>query len=224
MVLRERLAEVQSQVEILRRLHQPSTVRRYTLRERFWILYHMSYFDVPRRRGQQTFGVARSTFYRWLRRIDGNGESRRIAQLRMHTFCTNPSAHPDQTEIVEFPPGPSPTLRQSTDLWPRGSSWAMLMTCLSSCLFFGPTGATIPGCVSSFFTRAMSPLPATAVSRGRPTTIGRTGASGRRNLGRVRPGAGRPPSRAPEAPAATENLPSHHGPSGRVGAELWLEA
>jgi transposase InsO family protein len=52
------------------------------LRERFLILYHVSYFDVPRRRVQQTFGVARSTFYRWLRRIDGNGGSRRIAWNR----------------------------------------------------------------------------------------------------------------------------------------------
>jgi hypothetical protein len=77
MVLRERLAELQSQVEILRRLHQPSTSRRYPLRERFLILYHVSFFDVPRRPVQQTFGVARSTFYRWLRRIDGRGDSRR---------------------------------------------------------------------------------------------------------------------------------------------------
>jgi len=38
-VLEERLAELQSQVEILRPLHQPSTTRRYTLRERFLILY-----------------------------------------------------------------------------------------------------------------------------------------------------------------------------------------
>jgi len=82
MVLREGLAELQSQVEILRRLHQPSMARRYTLRERFLILYHMSYFDVPRRRVQQTFGLARSTFYRWLRRIDGHGDSRRIAWNR----------------------------------------------------------------------------------------------------------------------------------------------
>ena len=80
--LRERLAELQSQVEILRRLHQPSTTRRYRLRERFLILYHMSYFDVPRRRVGQTFGVARSTFYRWLQRIDGSGPGRRVAWNR----------------------------------------------------------------------------------------------------------------------------------------------
>ena len=60
-LLQERLAELQSQVEILRELHRPTPATRYTLGIRFMIIFHISYFDVPRRRVEQTFGIARST-------------------------------------------------------------------------------------------------------------------------------------------------------------------
>ena len=70
-LLQEQLAELQSLVEILRAMVRPTPARRYAPRVRLMILYHISYFNVPRRRVKQTFGVARSTLYRWLARIDG---------------------------------------------------------------------------------------------------------------------------------------------------------
>ena len=40
------------------------------LPERLFILWHMEYFQIPRRRVTKSFGIARSTLYRWLKRID----------------------------------------------------------------------------------------------------------------------------------------------------------
>lgn len=69
--LKDRVAELQSQVEILRQLHKPDSTRRYTCRERLMIIFHITYFAVPRRKVQECFGIARSTLYRWLDAIDG---------------------------------------------------------------------------------------------------------------------------------------------------------
>jgi hypothetical protein len=80
--LRDRVAELQSQLEILRRLHKPNNTTRYTLRERFMIIFHITYFAVPRRRVEQCFGVARSTLYRWLRCIEGRRRRLRTAWNR----------------------------------------------------------------------------------------------------------------------------------------------
>ena len=81
-LLQERLAELQSQVEILKELHRPTPATRYSLRVRFMIIYHITYFKVPRRRVGQYFGLARSTVYRWLDRIDGRRGQRRRAWNR----------------------------------------------------------------------------------------------------------------------------------------------
>jgi len=39
-------------------------------KEKLFILWHLEYFQIPRRHVSKTFGIARSTLYRWLRRID----------------------------------------------------------------------------------------------------------------------------------------------------------
>ena len=80
--LRDRVAELQSQVDILKKLYKPDNTSRYTLRERFLIIFHVTYFDVPRRRVSEHFKVARSTFYRWLQRIDWRTNGKREAWNR----------------------------------------------------------------------------------------------------------------------------------------------
>ncbi|HIL70623.1 MAG TPA: transposase, partial [Verrucomicrobia bacterium] len=49
---------------------------RYTLGERLLILWHIETFQIPRRRVSQYFGIARSTLYRWLHKIDDQSLSR----------------------------------------------------------------------------------------------------------------------------------------------------
>lgn len=79
---RDRVAELQSQVDILKKLYKPDNTSRYTLRERFLIIFHVTYFDVPRRRVSEHSKVARSTFYLWLQRIDWRTKGRREAWNR----------------------------------------------------------------------------------------------------------------------------------------------
>lgn len=64
--LRDRVAELQSRVEILKRLHQPDTTTRYPPSLRLRMIFHITCFDVPRRRVRECFGIARSSLYRWL--------------------------------------------------------------------------------------------------------------------------------------------------------------
>jgi hypothetical protein len=80
--LRDRVAELQSQVDILRQLHKPDNTTRYTFRERLMIIFHITYFAVPRRKVHECFGVARSTHYRWLDAIDGRWKGVRQAWNR----------------------------------------------------------------------------------------------------------------------------------------------
>jgi transposase InsO family protein len=61
----------QTELDILRkRLRQPGKKPRYTPHERLHILWHMDYFQIPRSRVRQHFGIARSTLYRWLHRVE----------------------------------------------------------------------------------------------------------------------------------------------------------
>ena len=80
--LRDRVAELQSQVEILKQLYKPDNTTRYTCRERLMIIFHITYFAVPRRKVHECFGVARSNFYRWLDAIDGRRKAVRQAWNR----------------------------------------------------------------------------------------------------------------------------------------------
>jgi transposase InsO family protein len=67
--LRDRVAELQSQVEILRQLHKPDNTTRYTPCLRLRVIFHLTYFGVPRRKVEKCLGIARSTLYRWLHNL-----------------------------------------------------------------------------------------------------------------------------------------------------------
>mgnify|MGYP001587669746 CR=1 FL=1 len=73
LLLRDKVTRLEALVGLLQRQlakgpHRP----KYTLEERLCILWHLEYFQVPRRRVRQYFGIARSTLYRWLH---GNDEA-----------------------------------------------------------------------------------------------------------------------------------------------------
>ncbi len=69
--LRDRIYQLETQIKIFQKQIQSSSNKtRYSQKERLFILWHMEYFQIPRRQVTKTFGIARSTLYRWLRRID----------------------------------------------------------------------------------------------------------------------------------------------------------
>ena len=69
--LRDRIYQLETQIHIFQKqAHSLSGKPRYNLKERLFILWHMEYFQIPKRHVTKTFGIARSTLYRWLRRID----------------------------------------------------------------------------------------------------------------------------------------------------------
>ena len=80
--LTDRVAELQSRVEILRQLHKPDNTTRYTIRERFIVIFHLTYFAIPRRRVKECLGIGRSTLYRWLKNIGGERPAPRQAWNR----------------------------------------------------------------------------------------------------------------------------------------------
>jgi hypothetical protein len=79
LALRERIRQLESQVAIMRRQLRARAVRkRYTLRERLSILWHLETFQVPRRKVHEVFGIARSTLYRWLRGIEEQASPKKL--------------------------------------------------------------------------------------------------------------------------------------------------
>ncbi len=68
--LRDRIYQLETRIKIFQK-HIPSSSgkARYNLKERLFILWHMEYFQIPKRHITKTFGIARSNLYRWLRRI-----------------------------------------------------------------------------------------------------------------------------------------------------------
>ena len=67
-----------------RRLKAAHIRKPYSLAERLHILWCIEYFGIPRRQIPKCFGVARSTVWRWLRRLhDGIGLCGRKCQLSM---------------------------------------------------------------------------------------------------------------------------------------------
>lgn len=69
--LRDRIEQLELQVGILRKhIGKHARSPRYSVAERLHVLWYMEYFQIPRRKVSDYFGVARSTLYRWLRRID----------------------------------------------------------------------------------------------------------------------------------------------------------
>lgn len=74
--LRDRVCQLETQVSILQnRIRKREKRPRYTLRERLFILWHMDGFQIPRRRVTEYFGVARSTHYRCLHKVEDETKS-----------------------------------------------------------------------------------------------------------------------------------------------------
>ena len=74
--LRDRIYELETRIKIFQKQYQSTSSKpRYSNKERLFILWHMEYFQIPRRQVTRTFGIARSTLYRWLKRIDDQTES-----------------------------------------------------------------------------------------------------------------------------------------------------
>ena len=74
--LKDRVYQLEMQLSILQKhLHQKGKSPRYTVRERLLILWQMEAFQIPRRKVSQYFGIARSTLYRWLHKIEDQKSS-----------------------------------------------------------------------------------------------------------------------------------------------------
>ena len=75
--LRNKVYQLQMQVSILqKRIKKQQKKRRYTIRERLFILWHMEAFQIPRRKVCEQLGVSRSTLYRWLHAIQDEKQAR----------------------------------------------------------------------------------------------------------------------------------------------------
>ncbi len=69
--LRDTVDQLKMQVSILQKgIKKKQKNPRYTLREKLFILWQMEIFQIPRRRVTEYFGIARSTLYRWLHKIE----------------------------------------------------------------------------------------------------------------------------------------------------------
>jgi len=69
--LRDKVYQQQIQITILQKgVEKKHTNKRYTLREKLFILCYMETFQVPRRRVTECLGIAKSTLYRWLHKIE----------------------------------------------------------------------------------------------------------------------------------------------------------
>ena len=75
--LRDKLKQQQMQIAILQKGHQKKqTNKRYTLREKLFIICYMETFQIPRRRVKEYLGIAKSTLYRWLHKIEPKKQSK----------------------------------------------------------------------------------------------------------------------------------------------------
>jgi transposase InsO family protein len=69
--LKDKVYQLKMQVSILqKRIKKQQKKPRYTLRERLFILWQMETYQIPRRKVTEYFGIARSTLYRWLHKIE----------------------------------------------------------------------------------------------------------------------------------------------------------
>jgi transposase InsO family protein len=69
--LRDRIEQLLLQVSILQKHAAKRTkTPRYTISERLHVIWFVEVFDIPRRKVTHHCGIARSTLYRWLRRIE----------------------------------------------------------------------------------------------------------------------------------------------------------
>jgi transposase len=73
--LRDKVDQQQMQITILQKgLQKKHTNRRYTLREKLYILCYMETFQIARRRVTEHLGIAKSTLYRWLHKIEDKSQ------------------------------------------------------------------------------------------------------------------------------------------------------
>jgi len=76
--LKDRVYQLEMQLGILQQhLHKKDKKPRYDMRERLLILWHMEAFQISRRKVSRYFGIARSTLYRWLHKIQDETPSGR---------------------------------------------------------------------------------------------------------------------------------------------------
>ena len=69
--LKDRVYQLEMQVSTLQKqVRKKGKKPRYEVRERLLILWHMEAFQIPRRKVFRYFGIARSTLYRWLHKIE----------------------------------------------------------------------------------------------------------------------------------------------------------
>ncbi len=69
--LRETVDQLKMQIHILQKgLKKKATNNRYTLGEKLYILHYVETFQIARHRVGEYLGIARSTYYRWLRSIE----------------------------------------------------------------------------------------------------------------------------------------------------------
>jgi len=74
--LRNMVEQLKMQMSILQKgIKKKQKNHRYTLREKLLILWQMETFQIPRRRVTEYFGIARSTLYRWLHKIEDPQQS-----------------------------------------------------------------------------------------------------------------------------------------------------
>ncbi len=78
--LSDKVDQQQMQIIILQKgLQKKQTNKRYTLREKLFIICYMETFDIPRRRVTEYLGIAKSTLYRWLHKIEEQTQSHTAA-------------------------------------------------------------------------------------------------------------------------------------------------
>ncbi|MHC4122453.1 MAG: DDE-type integrase/transposase/recombinase [Planctomycetota bacterium] len=74
--LRDEVNKLKMQVSILQKgLQKKQNNKRYTLREKLFIICYMEAFQIPRRRVTEYLGIAKSTLYRWLHKIEEQEQS-----------------------------------------------------------------------------------------------------------------------------------------------------
>jgi transposase InsO family protein len=74
--LRDKVNQQQMQITILQKgARKKEKNPRYTIRERLFIICHMETFQIPRSRVTEHLGIAKSTLYRWLHKIDEQRQS-----------------------------------------------------------------------------------------------------------------------------------------------------
>ena len=76
--LRERVQQLEAQVDaLIAKDKRRGGKQRYPLHERLYIAFCVAYFQIPKAQLPNTFGVARSTFYQWMRKIDDRTRSKK---------------------------------------------------------------------------------------------------------------------------------------------------